>query len=626
MLRKFKLADWWVNRGAFVLAVLFVVVFTGLMVRKHDAFNTHALDLAKFDQAIWNTLYGRFLFPTISNKSILANHFSPFMALLSPLFLIWSDIRVLFLVQTVGLAVAGLFLYKIVRVKHPTLAPWFLLAFYLNPALHEVALVDFRRVTLAVPFLAMALYALYVRNRWLMAVGMVFALLCKEDIALIVFMTGVYLLFFERDWKWGALLVVAGVAWAVVVMLWVLPAFIPARDGPRLHLQANNFFCLEGDSYGDILANALRKPWVFFQRMFDRAAMRALWRVFLPLGFILPLLAPDWLLIVLPSIIYMLLSCNWRVHELRNWYMASVLPGLFAAIAVVLTRRPGQWARWLVVGLLCMTVVGYGLFSYAPLGGNYDSSLYQVTAHHRLASEVIAAVPPDAHVAAQDPYVPHLSHREHIYLYPWISIGEENVDYFLLDRYLSSYPLRTSEVNDAVQEMMTDPVYVIESEADGIYLFHKNGSPLPSFSVDRVADGFMKLERVEVAVCDEKGFFHTVEQQPIELKPGQEMRVSLYWQAVGTSEAERTVSVRVADASGAVAAVHDNPPGMGKKPTSQWQMGSTIRDVHYLTILPEAQPGNGSLSVLVYDSFTLDTVSFDDGTEILKLCDVVLIP
>lgn len=625
MFKKIQWSAWWVSRGAFVLAALFVVVFTGLMVRKHDAFNTHALDLAKFDQAIWNTLHGRFLFSTIQNKSILANHFSPFMAFLAPLFLLYPNIRVLFLAQTVGLAVAGLFLYGIVRVKHPTLATWFLLAFYLNPALHEVALVDFRRVTLAVPFLAMALYALYVRNRWLMAVGLALALLCKEDIALIVFMTGVYLLLFERDWKWGALLAIVGLAWAITVMLWVIPAFIPS-GGPSVHLQANNFFCLEGDTYGEIVANAIRNPGVFFQRMFDRAALRALWRVFLPLGFVLPLLAMDWSLIVLPTIAYMLMSCNWRVHELRNWYLASVLPGLFAAMAVAWSRMSGSRARRLAVGLLCTTIVGYGLFSYAPLGGNYDPSLYQVTAHHRLASEVVAAVPPDARVAAQDPYVPHLSHREHIYLYPWIAIGEENIDYFLLDQYLPSYPLRTSEVNDAVQEMMTDPVYVIESEADGIYLFHKNGSPLPSFSVDRVADGFMKLERVEVAVCDERGFFHTVEQQPIELKPGQEMRVSLYWQAVGTSEAERTVSVRIADASGVLVAVHDNPPGMGKKPTSQWRVGMTVRDVHYLTVLPEAQPGPGSLNVLLYDSFSLDTVSFEDGTESVKLCDVILSP
>ena len=101
------MCGWWTRHGAWALAILFASLFFGLMVRQHDAFHTRALDLGKFDQAIWNTLRGRFLFSSVQNHSILGNHFSPFMALLSPLFLIWSDVRVLFFVQTVGLPWPG---------------------------------------------------------------------------------------------------------------------------------------------------------------------------------------------------------------------------------------------------------------------------------------------------------------------------------------------------------------------------------------------------------------------------------------------------------------------------------------------------------------------------------------
>ena len=130
--------------------------------------------------------------------------------------LIWPNVRVLFLAQAISLAAAGLVLYRVVQVRHPALAPWFLLAFFLNPALHEVALVEFRRVTLAVPFLALALYGLYVRKRPLTALGLAVALLYKEDIALIVLMTGLYLLLFERDWAWGTALAAIGVAWGAL--------------------------------------------------------------------------------------------------------------------------------------------------------------------------------------------------------------------------------------------------------------------------------------------------------------------------------------------------------------------------------------------------------------------------
>jgi uncharacterized membrane protein len=140
--------DW----AACSMALAFAGVFTALMIGKHDSLHSFAFDLGSFDQAIWTTLHGRFLYNTLQNRSLLANHFSPLMALLAPLFLIWSNVRVLFVFQAAGLAAAGLILYLIVRTRHPLAALGFLAAFYINPALHEVALVEFRRITLAVPF------------------------------------------------------------------------------------------------------------------------------------------------------------------------------------------------------------------------------------------------------------------------------------------------------------------------------------------------------------------------------------------------------------------------------------------------------------------------------------------
>jgi len=218
--------------------------------------------------------------------------------------------------------------------------------------------------------------------------------------------------------------------------------------------------------------------------MFDPAALQALWRILLPVGLVLPFLAPEWLLMIVPSVSYMLMSPTPSIHRLGNWYMASVSPVLFAALAVGLGRLPKRWARWGTVGLLGTTLVGYVLFSYAPLGGRYEPARYQVTEHHQLADQAVQMIPSNAKVAAQDPYVPHLAHREHIYLYPWISIGLENIEYVLLDRQLSPYPLQPPEIESVIDDMVADTRYVIDWEADGIYLFHQGGEPLSSFSVD----------------------------------------------------------------------------------------------------------------------------------------------
>jgi hypothetical protein len=234
------------------------------------------------------------------------------------------------------------------------------------------------------------------------------------------------------------------------------------------------------------------------------------------------------------------------------------------------------------------------------------------------------AVPGDARIAAQDPYVPHLSHREHIYLYPWISGGLESVDYLLLDRNAHPYPMQPHEMADAIDDLIANTSYVIRWEADGIYLFHRNGKPLPAIDVQETADQTMLLERIDIAVQDEDGRFQPV-NEAIEVTPGQQVRVSLYWQALADPNAERTVSVRITDHTGALAAVHDNQPGQGKKPTSWWRKGWQIRDVYYVTVVPNAPPGPATLDVLLYDSYSGEPVPFGSGASPLTLCPLEIV-
>ena len=622
------MSAWWTRWGVWILAVLFVATVFALSVLKHDSFHTRALDLGKFDQAIWNTLHGRYLFSTLEDQSILANHFSPFLALLSPLFLLWDDVRVLFLVQAVGLATAGLLLSRIVHARRPSFAPWFLLAFFLNPALHEVALVEVRRVTMAVPFLALALYALYARRRVWMVVGLGLALLCKENIGLVVFMVGVYLLLFERDWKWGVAVALVGIAWAVGVTLWVVPAIASRPDETVTLYPQIEVFCIEGESYSQILANLLHEPQILLGRLVDRSAWQALGRIFFPLGLVLPFLAFDWLLIVLPSLAYMLLSCMPAMHHLESWYVASVLPGLFAAVAVTLTRLSERLVRWATAGLVGTAAIGYILFSPVPPGARFESELYRIDAHDRLAAQVIDAIPADARLAVQDPYVPHLTHRENIYVFPWIGINYRKIEYILLDRYAHPYPLQPEELAAVIAEILTNPSLSIEMEGDGIYLFHQAGESLPSFPVGAVFDETMLLDRAEIAVLGEDGFFHTIDREPLGVQVGQTVRVSLYWEALDAPGAEWTVSVRMADSAGVPIIQSDDRPGQGKRPTSDWETGLKIRDVHYLmpASSPRPQPEQATIDVVVYDNLTHEVAPLDDGTSILHLADVILHP
>lgn len=277
-----------------------------------------------------------------------------------------------------------------------------------------------------------------------------------------------------------------------------------------------------------------------------------------------------------------------------------------------------------MAGLLAMTVVGYFLYSPAPFGGRYDASLYQVSDHDRLATQVLDSVPAGARVAAQPLYVPHLTFLADLYHFPWIKIGHENIDFFLLDRHTEPYPYNQREINDEITNMVADTSYVVVEEADGIYLFQNHGQQLPAYPVDRVAEGSIRLDRIEVALLDDDGRFQNTTASPILIKAGQEIRVTLYWEALAAPEAERTVSVRIANDDGWLYAQKDSMPVGGTRPTSWWEPGQTIRDVYYLTVPPDTPPGSHNLDLVLYDTYTLEIVPFTGEGEILHLQPIVV--
>lgn len=617
--RKAKIKLFWERWAVYIFALLFIFIGSWLMLSKHNAFNTRTYDFARFSQAIWNVLHGEPLYTSISHNNILGNHFSPILALYAPLLLIWPDERVLLIGQVVMMALTGLILAKIVADKYPALAPLFLLAFYLNPYVHEVTLFEFRRIVPAAPFIALTALAVYKKKYWLMLFSLLMVLLAKEDMGLIVSAFGVYLLVFKKEWKWGLPLLIGGIGWTVIASLWVIPAIGRPGNEEKLYPQLFYFDYL-GSNYEEIGATLRSDPLILLRYAFQPSHFTALLKFLLPLGFILPFLSPAFALMILPVLGYLMISNDPDMYLLEKWYTAPMLPILYAAVAMGMTKLSYRHAKWVVGILLVGSTIGFFMSSPAPGGGRFDAALYDVTDHDKVALALVDEVPQDAIVAAQVPIVPHLSLQKDIYHYPWTTkMPLDQIEYFVLDRTVFSHPYTDEEINTIMTDMVADPNYVVTLEGDGIYLIKQNGEPQPSFVVNDVADGTIKLAAYDLAVRDEAGLYRTVTDDTLALKPGDEIRVNLYWEAINAPDAERTVSVRIAGENGRLLAQQDNWPVQNHKPTSGWQSGLEIRDTYYLTIDPTAEPGLANLDVLLYDSYTQESIPFATGGESLHL-------
>jgi len=87
--------------------------------------------------------------------------------------------------------------------------------------------------------------------------------------------------------------------------------------------------------------------------------------------------------------------------------------------------------------------------------------------------------------------------------------------------------------------------------------------------------------------------------------PGDTVRVELRLMAKKPLLRDYVVSVRLTDGAGRPLSQDDTVPALGAIPTLKWIRGSSISDVHFVSVPVGAQVGTLRLSLIVYDAFTM---------------------
>jgi hypothetical protein len=85
------------------------------------------------------------------------------------------------------------------------------------------------------------------------------------------------------------------------------------------------------------------------------------------------------------------------------------------------------------------------------------------------------------------------------------------------------------------------------------------------------------------------------------LHPGQFLRLTLHWTAVGKPEMDYNVFVHLVGPDGTLVTQQDNPPLRGTYPTLLWEPGLRLDDPYELAIPTEASPGPYMLMTGMYD-------------------------
>ena len=448
------------------LFIAFFLWFVALRLLQHYSFGTNAFDLSIFDYALYFTLKGRFLWtPFLAVPNLLADHFSPLLLTLLPLYLLYEGPHALLIVQA-GMVVASgvpLFLSARALLGGRAAALGITIAYFGNLYLVRGLLYDFHLEMWIPAFFLAGLWLIEVRHQphWGTAV-LVAAMLIKEDVPIYVAALALY--FAVTGQRRVAIhLALASVIYGAFVALVGLPALVGGASPPN----ALSAWTAVGRTIPEILGYFLTHPVEAVRIFWTRSLLNLLGSF----GF-LPLLSPGTLLVAAPGL-FVSFSGSHLQRNLSHYYAAPVLPVLAWATIWALRRIQAVTGRAvvhvLIAGLVLMNL--------------HYARMFQVTERDREGLALIRTLPRTASIAAPSHVVPHLPKREEIYVVgsTW---QQEPVDFVLLDLQRRGWPLRRPAVAALASALASDPSYQKVADRQGYVLFRRNavemGSPAPS--------------------------------------------------------------------------------------------------------------------------------------------------
>ena len=407
--------------------VAYIVAMGFIVVTRHHALRTHALDLGQYAQTIWSIAYGYGAtftvipeYVTTVRMNAWGDHFSPILYALVPVVRLVPSVSLVLLIQTVALALGALAVghYTLRRAEiaqtanAPAIAGAFAAVYLLNPSLHGINLRDIHPAAFTIPLILAAAAAHDARRFGWCALAVVATAACREDAAVAVVGFGIWLALARRRWMAGAAVAVAAVLLLAVDLKVLMPYF---RDGAGYH-HLYRYTHLGGD-LGEILVTLALRPWRWLAVLFTVPKLVYALAMLAPLGF-LPVLAPAVLAAAAPSLAMNLFSVDPILVNHRSQYQAFVLPFLVLAAVdgyFVLRARMGDRR---LPGIALGAAACLALILTSRTFNDFSIRNWRPGPDQRAAHALMARVPGNVAVSANERLVSHFSMRRDVFVFP----------------------------------------------------------------------------------------------------------------------------------------------------------------------------------------------------------------
>jgi len=351
----------------------------------------------------------------------LAGHFDPILYAFVPFYAVYPSVGWLVGAQALALAVAAwpIFLLGKRVFQSEKVAFVLALAFLVNPFVLNAGAWDFHPITLAVPFIALAMLGIESKNYKLVLLSVFFILLCKEHLGVLVVGLGLVWLYRHREWLHSILLMLIGVVHAYVVLIIIMPALsISGRTG------AIGRYAWLGESFSEIIWTMITQPiYVLETAMITMGGLFYLVLLLIPFLFF-PLLGLVFLLPGMADLAANMLSANPMPKSPISYHSATLIPILSIA-AVYGIKNFSRWQKIISPTVISMPVLIFSVtigcwLAPFPMPGskNVWAPASFVNLPDPRVQEIRSLLGKDASIAVQANVGAHFSQRKEIYRYP----------------------------------------------------------------------------------------------------------------------------------------------------------------------------------------------------------------
>jgi uncharacterized membrane protein len=383
-------------------------IFFSLACRKYGYFNGETNDLTVYSHAMARTGHGRFMPIYFTNQSFLEIRIDLIMLMWLPIYKLWPSFYSLLFYQSLMLTIAAWPFFLLAKhvLKNERAALALGVAFLLFPTIASQHVNQFHDDQMALPFMMFAFYFFVKEDFRKFMCMMVLACLAKESVTITTAAFGVYALFLRRSWKW----VVTPIAFSVAYLIIAVKIMSAGVSGIGAGLYTGTTY-LEayGKTPAEVLKTFVTRPGFVLETVFSGPKIDFLWKLFLPVLFVLPILTFA-IVVTLPNLLLNLVASNSAMIVIP-WHYNILVGGTLLAASVMGIKRLTDWfpryAHKLLLGLPA-AMVGLSL-----VGAQfwYRAEEYQAKPYQATLERVVEAIPANAAVLCPTPMLAEFSNR-----------------------------------------------------------------------------------------------------------------------------------------------------------------------------------------------------------------------